>query len=51
MARKRKCSSCHYYFDSTTINFNTIQLTPYGQSDIFLAKYDSDGDILRAKKA
>jgi hypothetical protein len=38
-------------FNSSTIIFDTITLTSNGESDIFLAKYNSDGDILWAENA
>ena len=36
---------------STTIAFDTIVLSAIGLSDIFIAKYNSDGNIIWAKKA
>ncbi|OFY71907.1 MAG: hypothetical protein A3G23_05130 [Bacteroidetes bacterium RIFCSPLOWO2_12_FULL_37_12] len=38
------------YFTSTA-TFGTTQLTTYGQQDIFIAKYQSDGTFSWAKKA
>ena len=37
------------YFYSPTIHFDTISITSFGHYDIFLAKYDSTGDLLWAK--
>lgn len=34
-----------------TANFDTVQLTSYGDNDIFIAKFDSSGSCLWAKKA
>ncbi len=39
------------YFASSTISFDTIILTNTGSDDIFLAKYDSNGNVLWAKSA
>jgi len=38
------------YFRSTA-TFGTIQLVSYGESDIFIAKYDTDGNCIWAKQA
>lgn len=38
------------YFAGTT-NFNNLSLTSGGASDVFLAKYDTDGEIIWVKKA
>ena len=36
---------------SGTATFGTIQITSYGASDIFIAKYDSEGNCIWVKKA
>jgi hypothetical protein len=38
-------------FDSPTLNFGSITLTNTGQSDIFIAKYNANGNVLWAKSA
>ena len=39
------------FFWSTTLNFGTTTLTNSGRTDIFLAKYDMNGNVLWAKSA
>jgi hypothetical protein len=39
------------YFDSPSINFGTNNLSNSGGTDIFLVKYDSNGNFIWAKKA
>jgi len=39
------------FFESSTITFDTIVLTNVGNGDLFVAKYDTSGDVLWAKSA
>jgi hypothetical protein len=39
------------FFDSPSIAFGTITLTNAGNDDIFLAKFDANGNVLWAKRA
>ena len=39
------------YFSSATISFGSTTLTNAGSADIFLAKYDANGNVLWAKSA
>ncbi|MCX6244164.1 MAG: SBBP repeat-containing protein [Bacteroidetes bacterium] len=39
------------WFDSPTITFGTITLTNVGNNDMFLVKYDANGNVLWAKGA
>ena len=38
-------------FSSSSINFGSVFLTNSGNGDVFLAKYDADGNVLWAKSA
>src|ERR1022692_4879088 len=39
------------YFNSSSITFDTITLTGAGGNDMFIAKYDSSGNVMWAKSA
>src|ERR1041385_4184161 len=39
------------FFESPTITFGTFTLTNNGVSDMFIAKYDQNGNVLWAKSA